>query len=127
MGYVANILYGVIAVMATAVITWWVHGRAGWPWPVAYLAAINGVAFIFYGFDKIFVGVLIFLRLRVPEGVLVWLLAFPGGMVGAVLGMQIFHHKTGPETQSFRVELWRAVFVQVCSLAGAMGMYLITR
>ena len=55
-----------------------------------YLAAVNLVTFTVYGVDKAKArrG-----AWRVPEKTL-FLLPLLGGSVGALLGMQVFHHKT---------------------------------
>ena len=55
-----------------------------------YLAAINLIAFLAFGIDK--------LKARkgwwrIPEAVLIWL-AVLGGSIGALLGMKLWHHKT---------------------------------
>ena len=57
---------------------------------VVYLGIINIMAFCFYGMDKRYArrG-----RWRISENTLLSI-AFFGGSVGALLGMQIFHHKT---------------------------------
>lgn len=59
-------------------------------WLAVYLAAINLATFIVYGADKRRArkG-----KWRVPEKTL-FLLPLLGGSVGALLGMQVFHHKT---------------------------------
>jgi uncharacterized membrane protein YsdA (DUF1294 family) len=56
----------------------------------AWLLAINLVAFLTYGYDKMIAGSQV---TRVPEAVLLLLAVF-GGFVGAALGMWIFRHKT---------------------------------
>ena len=55
-----------------------------------YLAAINLIAFLAFGIDK--------LKARkgwwrIPEAVLMWL-AVLSGSIGALLGMKLWHHKT---------------------------------
>lgn len=57
---------------------------------IAYLLIVNIVAFFMYGVDK--------LKAkrdswRIPEKTLIGA-ALIGGSVGALLGMQVFHHKT---------------------------------
>jgi uncharacterized membrane protein YsdA (DUF1294 family) len=100
--------YGAIAAASVAYGTTLVHLGLGLSWFVAYLVAINIVAFLFYGFDKLFASFLNAFKMRVPEFLLIWGLAFPGGFVGAWFGMQLFGHKTGPETFGFRVDLLKA-------------------
>lgn len=48
------------------------------------------IAFSFYGVDKAKAK---FHLWRIPEKIL-FLLAFLGGGIGAIIGMQFFHHKT---------------------------------
>ncbi len=55
-----------------------------------YLIAINAVAFIAYGIDKLKAK---FRAWRIPEKTL-WLLGLLGGAAGGLLGMQVFRHKT---------------------------------
>jgi uncharacterized membrane protein YsdA (DUF1294 family) len=112
------VVYQAIAVVATAYATLVAHLvlRLSWFW--AYLLAINLVAFLFFAFDKVFVGFLQRLRIRVPEKVLIWGLAFPGGMVGAWVAMRVFRHKTSADKRSFRLELRMAFLVQVMAIGG---------
>lgn len=114
----AYLLYGPAAIAVTAYVTTVAHSELDRPWWVAYLVAINGVAFLFYVYDKVIARLLGalglgFLPLRVPEDVLVWGLAFPGGIVGAYAGMYLADHKTGPGTQDFRVNLAKALLAQL--------------
>ena len=55
-----------------------------------YLAVINLIAFGMYGADK---QKAIHKQWRIPEAQLLAVAAI-GGSVGAILGMQFFHHKT---------------------------------
>ena len=55
-----------------------------------YLAAINIVTFFLYGIDKWKAKRS---RWRIEEATLLWIAAF-GGSVGALLGMNVWHHKT---------------------------------
>jgi len=57
---------------------------------LAWLAIINGVAFVMYGVDKY---KSMHHKWRIPENTLL-LLALAGGSMGAMLGMQVFRHKT---------------------------------
>ncbi len=87
-------------------------------WWSAYLVAVNAVAFIVYVYDKSVARLLGtlrlgFLPLRVPEDVLVWFLAFPGGALGAYAAMYFANHKTSPAEQEFRRRLGKAFLVQV--------------
>ena len=55
-----------------------------------YLAAINIVTFFLYGIDKWKAKRS---GWRIEEATLLWMAAF-GGSVGALLGMNVWHHKT---------------------------------
>lgn len=55
-----------------------------------YLISINCIAFAVYGIDKALAKAG---KFRISEATLIWL-AIPGGSVGALSGMFIFHHKT---------------------------------
>lgn len=112
------LVYQSIAVVATAYATLAVHSVLGLHWLWAYLMAINLIAFLFFGFDKVFVGFLQRLRIRVPEKVLIWGLAFPGGMAGAWAAMRVLHHKTSADKRAFRTELIMALLVQVMVAVG---------
>ncbi|RME48627.1 MAG: DUF1294 domain-containing protein [Chloroflexi bacterium] len=110
---IAHLIYGPAAAAAVAYATVQIHNTLGLAWTIAYLVAINVVAFLFYAFDKILVSALNFLHLRVPEDVLVWGLAFPGGIVGATLAMYMLQHKTGPGESGFRADLLKAYAVLI--------------
>ena len=55
-----------------------------------YLLAINLLAFVLYGIDKVKAK---HKRWRIPEVVLLWL-AVLGGSPAALIAMHLFHHKT---------------------------------
>lgn len=55
-----------------------------------YLIVVNVIAFVMYGADK---QKAIRKQWRIPEAYLLAVAAI-GGSVGAILGMQFFHHKT---------------------------------
>ena len=55
-----------------------------------YLIGINVLTFLIYGVDKWKAQRD---RWRIPEDTLIWL-AIAGGSVGALLGMNLFRHKT---------------------------------
>ncbi|WP_294160736.1 DUF1294 domain-containing protein [uncultured Selenomonas sp.] len=57
---------------------------------LTWLGIINGIAFVMYGVDKY---KSMHHKWRIPESTLI-LLAIAGGSIGAMLGMQVFHHKT---------------------------------
>jgi uncharacterized membrane protein YsdA (DUF1294 family) len=113
------IVYESIAVVAAAYATLAAHSVLGSSWLWAYVLAINLVAFLVFAFDKVFVGFLQRLRIRVPEKVLIWGLAFPGGMVGAWAAMRILRHKTSADKRAFRLELRMALLAQVLLIVGS--------
>ena len=59
-------------------------------WIFLLLAAVNLLAFVLYGVDKLKAKKGAW---RIPEATLL-LVAFLGGSFGALLGMEIFRHKT---------------------------------
>lgn len=118
-----KLIYGSIAVVSAAWATEKLHAGLALDWAPAYLVAINLVAFVFYAFDKSFADVLEFFKVRVPEVILVWGLAFPCGWIGALVGMLTADHKTGPGTTAFRKKLINAyvVFVILFLLVQALA------
>ena len=112
-GTLVGLIYQLLAIAAVAFVTHMIHQGIGVSWSMAYLLAINGVAFVFYGYDKIFAELLNRLKSRVPERVLIWGLAFPGGFLGTWSAMLTLHHKTSPEKQAFRHELQKALVLAV--------------
>lgn len=86
---------------------------------LAWLVAINLIAFITYWYDKKIAGTG---RTRVPELALV-ALAFAGGWMLAYVAMQIFHHKTGPNKQDFRIKFWGSVILELV-IVGAIWLFL---
>ena len=59
-------------------------------WILIYLAAVNLLAFAMYGIDKRKAQIHAW---RISEKAL-FIVAFMGGSLGAVIGMHLFHHKT---------------------------------
>ena len=59
-------------------------------WVLSILAAVNLLAFALYGVDKVKAKKGAW---RIPEATLL-LVAFLGGSLGALLGMELFRHKT---------------------------------
>ena len=80
---------------------------------ITYLALVNVIAFVMYGADK---QKAIRKQWRIPEAYLLAVAAI-GGSVGALLGMQFFHHKTRkwkfricvPLFLALQLILWRIV------------------
>ena len=77
-----------------------------WSWLLALLTGINAATFLLYGYDKAIAGGT---RLRVPEAVLQGL-AFLGGSPAALLGQQVFRHKTSKV--SFQRRFWLILLLQ---------------
>lgn len=80
---------------------------------LAWLVAVNAVAFVTFWYDKRIAGTG---KTRVPELVLV-VLAFAGGWMLAYSAMRIFHHKTGPNSQDFRNKFWGSVILELVLIA----------
>ena len=78
---------------------------------LSWLIAINTVTLVAYVYDKAIAGSD---WTRVPERVLL-LLTFAGGTIGAVVGMQLSHHKTAKT--NFLVKFWFVVVAQVALVA----------
>lgn len=74
---------------------------------IYYLVAINAIAFILYGLDKLWAkkG-----RWRVPERSLI-LIAAAGGSIGAIAAMKVWHHKT--KHNKFRLGLPAILLAQI--------------
>jgi uncharacterized membrane protein YsdA (DUF1294 family) len=81
---------------------------------ICWLAAINVVAFAYYGYDKLRAKVS---RSRVPEMVL-YGIALAGGTLGAYIGMQVFRHKT--IKGSFRLVFWVIAVLQGLLILAAL-------
>ena len=74
---------------------------------VLYLIGINVLTFLLYGIDKWKArrG-----KWRIPEDTLIWL-AIVGGSIGALLGMNLFSHKT--QHKKFTLGVPAILLVQV--------------
>lgn len=107
-------------IIATAYATAYVYDAFGITWASAYLVAINVVAFVVYVLDKAFPNLLEFFELRVPEVILIWGLAFPGGILGALLAMLFTGHKTSADKRTFRFWLSMSFVLQVAILFGLL-------
>jgi uncharacterized membrane protein YsdA (DUF1294 family) len=99
--------YGLTTVFVALGITFLLKSQFPLDFWVAWLIAFSAVAFLTYGYDKQISGTD---RMRVPEKVLL-LLAFLGGTPGALVGMQVFRHKT--TKQSFQQQFWLVVLLQI--------------
>jgi len=78
----------------------------------AYLASINVITFLFYGYDK---WKSRNNKARIPE-ITLHLLALLGGSPGAFLGQLVFRHKT--KKLSFRI-----IFLAIVLLQAGLGFY----
>lgn len=126
MGCIAYLLYGAAVIFAVTCTTIQAHDRFSFAWLLAYLCAINIVAFAFYAYDKIFATLLEFLHLRVPEKVLIWELAFPGGVLGAFIAMCVLRHKVSPKKLVFQFELLKAFAIQMTLLSSLLLVLLLS-
>ena len=96
---IACVLVGAIAVgLQRGLGLWWV---------LSAVIGVNVATLVLYGYDKLAAKSL---WLRVPERVL-HLLAFLGGTPAAIVGQQVFRHKT--VKTSFRIVFWILAMVQV--------------
>ena len=83
-----------------------------WDWVIAYVAAINAVEFVWYGFDKL---ASVRKWMRVPERVL-HVVMLIGATPAAIAGQKVFRHKTSKA--SFRTWFWVILGVQLALIAG---------
>ena len=82
-------------------------------WVLLILAAVNLLAFALYGIDKLKAKKGAW---RIPESTLL-LVAFLGGSLGALLGMELFRHKT--KHAKFRVLVPLFLILHI-----ALGVYI---
>ncbi|MGE3807296.1 MAG: DUF1294 domain-containing protein [Gemmataceae bacterium] len=106
-----------LGLTASLTIALWVWLSQGWTWTIwllLWLAVINVLTALYYGYDKLQArrG-----GRRIPEKVL-HLLALCGGSLGAFAGMQFFRHKT--VKGSFRLVFWSIIVLQTGLLAWLM-------
>ena len=99
--------YGLATVIVALALTFLLTSQFPLALWVAWLLAFSAVAFLAYGYDKLIAGTE---RTRVPEKVLL-LLALLGGTPGALVGMQVFRHKT--TKPSFQQQFWLVVLFQI--------------
>ena len=72
-----------------------------------YLAVINVLTFFLYGIDKLKAK---HFKWRISEATLIWMAVF-GGSIGALLGINIWHHKT--QHKKFKYGITLILLVQV--------------
>ncbi|MBQ8100696.1 MAG: DUF1294 domain-containing protein [Paludibacteraceae bacterium] len=84
-----------------------------------YLAVINLTAFSAFGIDK---WKALHARWRIPESVLLGLAAI-GGSIGALIGMELFRHKT----LHLRFRLLVPIILLLQASAGGMLLWMLCR
>lgn len=82
-----------------------------------YLFFINVATFIFFGIDK-FKASKDFRRIRERT---LWILAAVGGSGGALIGMQLFRHKT--KKNSFQAVFFLILFLQIALVFYLMSIF----
>ena len=85
-------------------------------WVLSILAAVNLFAFVLYGVDKVKAKKGAW---RIPEATLL-LVAFLGGSLGALLGMEVFRHKT--KHAKFRILIPLFLILHI-----ALAVYMVKR
>ncbi len=106
----ANTRIGVASVALAVGVAVGLRSIARPGWLVAGLVAVNITTFALYGYDKLAARRRWW---RVPEALLHgW--ALLGGSPAALIGQQVFRHKT--IKQRFRVVFWLVVAVQIAAL-----------
>lgn len=78
-------------------------------WLAAWLIAVNAVALVFFGLDKV-LGMIGGWGVRVPEVVLLGIV-LGGGGGGGLAGMLLFRHKTGK--RHFQAAFWLVIALQI--------------
>lgn len=81
-------------------------------WLVAWLIAVNAVALVFFGLDKM-LGMIGGWGVRVPEVVLLGIV-LGGGGGGGIAGMFFFRHKIGK--LRFQIAFWLVVALQITAV-----------
>lgn len=106
----AYIRYGLLALLLFGLLYYVTHFRFHFISLWAFLLSMNLVSFLIYALDKLMAKLS---WLRVPE-TLLHLLAFFGGVVGALAAQQLFWHKT--TKRSFQIIFWLIFIIQVVLL-----------
>jgi len=95
-----------ILVLGVSIILWYL----GLPILYAYLVGISIIALLFYGYDKY---QSTHSGFRIPE-IILHALTLAGGTPGALLGQQVFRHKTSK--RSFRLWFYLTVLLQLIGI-----------
>lgn len=106
----AFIRYGILVLVSFSLLYYVFHYRFHVINLWAFLLSINIISVLSYGFDKLFARLG---WLRMPE-MLLYLEAFLGGVPGAILGQQLFWHKT--TKRAFQVVFWLIFVLQMVVL-----------
>lgn len=104
------IAYGIVGLLLAGGLGAWIMDRRGESVLLSWLLAVNVVAFVIYGWDKLTVNLVVS---RVPEKTL-YLLALVGGSVGALVAQHVFRHKISKT--SFQLRFGGIVVVQAAVL-----------
>jgi uncharacterized membrane protein YsdA (DUF1294 family) len=100
------LILAALLVLGVSIFLWY----QGLPILYAYLIGISIIALLFYGYDKY---QSTHHGFRVPE-IILHAITLAGGTPGALLGQQVFRHKTSK--RSFRVWFYLIVLVQVIGI-----------
>jgi uncharacterized membrane protein YsdA (DUF1294 family) len=98
--------YTVVGLMLAGGLAGWITTGFDQSVLLSWLLAVNLVAVVFYGWDKLAAKMAV---TRVPERSL-QLLAVAGGTVGAFVAQRVFHHKTSKT--GFQFWFWIIVALQ---------------
>ena len=103
-------VWNLVAVLLAAALGLLLYWRLDLNLLVVYLVAVNVVTVLLFGYDKTAAqrkgaG-------RIPNPVLFGL-AVVGGALGALVGMRIFHHKTGERYRSWRLVVWASLLAHI--------------
>jgi uncharacterized membrane protein YsdA (DUF1294 family) len=99
--------FAVAALLAALAVAWFIRSLAGLTFAWSYLIGVNVVTLCLYGYDKCVAKVG---WLRVSEVVLLTT-TFAGGTPAALIGQDLFNHKTSKS--SYRRKFWLIVAGQL--------------
>ncbi len=116
--WVPPLFFWIIFASASAGALWYYTLRPfSYAIPLSVLAGINLSTFLLYGWDKFAANTSF---RRVPEVVL-YTITFLGGPAGALLGMNVFRHKTRKTSFQFVVAL--LLLLQMALILGYLRYY----